>query len=124
MPEYPEEQDSIWLLTIGPAIWALHFLTSYITAAIYCGANGRSASLMAVRTAIAVYTAVALAGIAAAGWRGFRRHRVRTEATPYDADNPEDRHQFLGFASLLLAGLSAVATLYAGMTILYFETCW
>lgn len=123
MREYPEEQDSIWILTAGPAIWALHFLTSYITAALYCGANGRSASLSTVRTAIAVYTAIALVGIAGAGWRGFRHHHVRTESTPHDADHPEDRHQFLGFASLLLAGLSAVATLYAGMTILYFETC-
>jgi hypothetical protein len=42
---------------------------------------------------------------------------------PHDFDTPGDRHRFLGFATVLLAGLSAVATLFAAVVVLYFEDC-
>jgi hypothetical protein len=117
---------SLWLLTIAPAIWAVHLLASYITAAIWCAKFvGPDGSLGGVRSAIAWYTAAALAGIALMGWEGYRRHRHPggTEATTHDLDSMEDRHRFLGFAALLLAGLSAVGVLYAALAAAYFETC-
>lgn len=124
MQQYAEQNESLWILTMGPLVWALHFALSYGTAALYCGmVAGRVGSATTVKIAIGIYTIVALSGILAAGWVGFRRHRARMDATPHDADHPEDRHQFLGFASLLLSGLSAVATMYAAMVILYFDTC-
>ena len=46
-----------------------------------------------------------------------------TEATTHDLDSVDDRHRFLGFATLLLAGLSAVGVLYAALAAIYFETC-
>ncbi len=118
------DKGSLWLLTIAPTIWAAHLLLSYITAAIWCAKfAGMDASLGGVRTAIAWYTTVALVGIALVGWEGFRRHIYGTETTTHDLDSPEDRHRFLGFATLLLSGLSAVAVLYAALAAMLFDTC-
>jgi hypothetical protein len=134
----PLDKGSLWLLTIAPTLWAVHLLLCYVTAAIWCAkfvpAGG---SLGGVRAAIAWYTVVALAGIAIVGWEGLRRHSFAstlrlsedglrasgTEATTHDLDTPEDRHRFLGFATLLLSGLSAVAVLYAALAAMFFETC-
>jgi hypothetical protein len=117
-------RDNLWLLTIAPAIWALHLLLSYITAAVWCAKfAGPGGSLGSVRSAVAGYTTVALIGIAVIGWEGLRRHRHGVEATTHDLDTPADRHRFLGFATLLLAGLSAVAVVYAAVAATFFETC-
>jgi hypothetical protein len=114
----------LWLLTIAPTIWAAHLLLCYITAAIWCARFAPSGgSLGSVRTAIAWYTAVALAGISVTGWEGFRRHSYGTETTTHDLDSAEDRHRFIGFATLLLAGLSAVGVLYAALAATFFESC-
>ena len=124
IPPRPLDKGSLWLLTIAPVIWAAHLLLSYVTAAIWCARfAGRDASLGGVLTAIGWYTTVALIGIALVGWEGFRRHIYGTETTTHDLDTPEDRHRFLGFATLLLSGLSAVAVLYAALAAMYFDTC-
>jgi hypothetical protein len=121
------DKGSLWLLTIAPTIWAAHLLLSYITAAIWCARYAdRNDPLNGIRTAITWYTVAALVGIAIIGWEGFRRHRLGaggTEASTHDLDSPEDRHRFLGFATLLLSGLSAVAVLYAALAAMYFDTC-
>jgi hypothetical protein len=131
---------SLWLLTIAPAIWAAHFLLCYVSAAIWCARFAPpGGSLGSIRAAIAWYTAVALVGITVIGWEGFRRHSYPstglgagpstgpwaggTEATTHDLDSAEDRHRFLGFATLLLAGLSAVGVLYAAVAATFFESC-
>ena len=132
-PHVPD-RHTLWLLTIGPTIWAAHLLLSYITAAVWCAkfvpAGG---PLGGVQTAILCYTGAALIGLAVIGWEGLRRHRhgtafakataVKTEATTHDLDTRDDRHRFLGFATLLLAGLSAIGVLYAAFAAQYFDTC-
>jgi hypothetical protein len=124
IPPRPLDKGSLWLLTIAPTIWAVHLLLSYVTSAIWCAkVAGPASSLGSVRAAVAWYTGIALVGIAVVGWEGLRRHRHGTEATTHDLDSPEDRHRFLGFATLLLAGLSAVAVLYAALAATFFETC-
>lgn len=132
VPPRPLDRGSLWLLTIAPTVWAAHLLLSYITGAVWCAKfAGPAGSLGSVRTAVAWYTTVALIAILAVGIEGFRRHRYPstalgtggTEATTHDLDSPEDRHRFLGFATLLLAGLSAVAVIYAAMAAAFFETC-
>lgn len=116
--------NSLWLLTIAPTIWAVHFLLCYATAAVWCAKFASpDGSLGGIRSAIVWYTALALAGIAIIGVEGFRRHRFGTEATTHDLDSPEDRHRFLGFATLLLSGLSAAAVAYAGLAAMFFDTC-
>jgi hypothetical protein len=138
-PAAPPDRRSLWLLTAAPMIWAAHFLLCYITAAVWCAKfAGPGGPLSNVRTAVVVYTVLSLAGITVVGWEGFRRHSfslpeqspgtatpwdVRTEATTHDLDTAEDRHRFLGFATLLLSGLSAVAVLYVALAATFFETC-
>jgi hypothetical protein len=122
------DRGSLWLLTIAPSMWAAHLLLCYITAAIWCAkVVPEGGPLSGIRSAITSYTVVALAGIAIVGWEGFRRHSTGgsdgTETTTHDLDTPEDRHRFLGFATLLLSGLSAVGVLYAALAATYFETC-
>jgi hypothetical protein len=122
--EISEQHQSLWMLAASPAIWSVHFLLSYSTAAIWCGmVVGRDGSLWNIRLIIAGYTVVALIAIGIMGWFGFRRHRLRSETLPHDADTPEDRHRFLGFATLLLSGLSAVATGYVALAAVFIGSC-
>lgn len=120
----PASSDSLWLLTLAPSIWAAHLLLSYATAAIWCekyaGTNG---SLGGARIAIGVYTIVALAGISFVGWIGHRRHSFGNGSLPHDDDTPEDRHRFMGFATLLLAVLSGVATLFVAAVAVFIGNC-
>lgn len=120
----PEKKESLWMLAASPLIWAAHLLLSYCTAAIWCAKFvGPSGSLRAVQIAIALYTLTGLVGIAVLGWRGWRRHNYADAILPHDFDSPADRHRFLGFASLLLAGLSAVAVLYQALAAVFIGSC-
>jgi hypothetical protein len=124
MSQTAEQHQSLWLLAASPVIWAAHFLLCYITAAVWCEkVAGLEGSLSAVRVAIAVYTALALAAIGSIGWIGYRRHSYGSADLPHDDDTPEDRHRFLGFSTLLLSGLSAVATLYAALVAVFIGSC-
>ena len=119
-----ERNQSLWMIVISPTIWAVHFLASYITAAVWCAKfAGRDGPLESARWTIAAYTIVALAGIGFTGWRGYRRHTYGTATVPHDFDTPEDRHRFLGYATVLLSGLSAVATIFEALVIVFVETC-
>jgi hypothetical protein len=124
IPGRPAGDRSLWLITGSPLLWAAHFFLCYVTAAVWCAkVVGPGGSLGGARGAIAVYTALALPGIALIGWIAFRRHRLGAADLPHDADTPEDRHRFLGFAALLLSGLSAVAVIYAALAAVFFERC-
>ena len=122
--ETHESNQSLWLLTVSPTIWSIHFLASYITAAIWCAkADAAGETLWPVRIAIAAYTVVALIGVGITGWRGWRRHEYGTATVPHDFDTPEDRHRFLGFATLLLSGLSAAAVIFEALPAVFVESC-
>lgn len=119
-----ERGESIWMLTVSPTIWAAHLMLSYVTAAVWCAkAPTALASLDAVRMAVGVYTVLALGGILLTGCIGYRAHSYGSASAPHDEDTPEDRHRFMGFATLLLSGLSAVAVIYAALVVLFIETC-
>jgi hypothetical protein len=120
----PERRASLWLLTAGPTVWALHFLACYVTAAIWCAKAGSAgATLGDARTALWAYTAVALVAITWFGARGLRGHRLGDATLPHDDDTPGDRHRFLGFATLLLCGLSFVAVVYVALAVAVIGTC-
>lgn len=122
--ETRESNQTLWLLAASPTIWAVHFLASYLTAAIWCAkVSGPDGPLGGARWAIAAYTAIALVGILVVGWIGFRRHTFGSSPLPHDFDSPEDRHRFLGFAALLLTGLSAVATIFVALAAVFIERC-
>ena len=123
--ESAEANQSLLLLAASPVIWAAHFMLSYITAAIWCAkVAGSGGPLGVVRMAIAIYTVLALSGIGYIGWRAFRRHSYGTATLPHDDDTPEDRHRFLGFATLLLSALSAVAVIYAALAAVFIGSCY
>jgi hypothetical protein len=119
-----EDRESLWLLTFAPTIWFAHFLLSYATASIWCSKlAGAAGSLGGAHVLIAAYTAAALVGIALVGVAGYRRHTLGRSTPPHDFDSPEDRHRFLGYATLLLASMSGVATVYVGLSAFFFGTC-
>ena len=120
----PESRASLWGLIAGPLIWAVHFLLSYVTVAIWCAkATAVAAPLDGARIALAVYTGVALAAIVAFGWHAWRRHRWGEAELPHDAASAGDRHRFLGFATLLLCGLAFVAVAYMALAMSVIGTC-
>jgi hypothetical protein len=116
-----EKQENLWLLVAAPVIWGAHFLLAYCTAAVWCAKLPDSPGGM--RITIAVYTVAALAGIAITGWSGWRMHRFGESERPHDFDSREDRHRFLGFARLLLSGLSAIAVIYATLPAVFLGSC-
>lgn len=119
-----ESRERVWLVPASLVIWSVHFLVCYVIAALWCGVVvGRDGSLLTARLAIAGLTALALAAVAVVGWLGYRAHALGGARLPHDQDIPEDRHRFLGFATLLISGLSAVGVIYTGMTALFIETC-
>lgn len=119
-----ERGESIWLLFVAPAIWALHFILCYVTAAVWCAkAPSALSPLGVIRTVVVVYTVIALGAFAVIGWIGYRAHAGGPASLPHDDDTPEDRHRFMGFATLLLAGLSGVAVVYAALVAVFVETC-
>lgn len=124
MADLDEKNESLWVLAVSPAIWSVHFLLSYITAAIWCGKVAEpGGSLGGARMAIAAYTLLALIGIIMVGWRGWRRHTLGSSTVPHDFDTPEDRSRFLGFATVLLSALSAVGTLYVSLAAAFIANC-
>jgi len=124
MSDFSERNENPWMLIASPAVWGTHFMLCYGTAALACARfASASGSLSGTRVAIAAYTVVALAGIALVGWRGYTHHRVAGGREAHDLDTSVDRHRFLGFASLLLSGLSALAVLYAALPAVFIEDC-
>ncbi|MGM3386759.1 hypothetical protein KXR94_03780 [Stutzerimonas stutzeri] len=120
----PQERDTLWLITFSPTIWAVHFLLSYLAVSVWCAkVAGRAGELGDIRLAIGVLTLIALAGIALTGWRGWRKHSFGHATAPHDFDTPADRHRFLGFSTLLLSGLSFVATIYVALCVVFIRSC-
>lgn len=117
-------RESLWWLILGPIIWSMHFLASYVAAAVYCAKAEDAAELNPIRIAIAIITVLALAGIVAVGVHARHLWGLSLQVRPaYDTDSLSDRRGFLGFATMLLCGLSFVATLLVALPALVFDTC-
>jgi hypothetical protein len=115
--------ESLWAMIVAPTIWAVHFLACYILAAVFCAKAG-TADFASVRWWIAGFTFVALGAIAACAIQAFRLgHFMEGEAAPHDADTIHDRRRFLAYATLLLSGLSFVATLFVALPAVFVESC-
>jgi uncharacterized membrane protein YbhN (UPF0104 family) len=120
----PERPRYLVLLAASPTIWAAHFLLAYCTAAVWCEKVAPpGGALGAAGLAIWIFTAAALAAIAITGWLAWRRHHYGNGKLPHDFDSPADRHRFLGFACLLLSGLSAVAIVYSALAVVLVGSC-
>ena len=125
MTHKPESQESVWLLTAAPLVWVAHFMACYLTSAIWCAKSAAASdSADTVRWAIGIYTTIALPMLGYIGWIGYRRDQVRRKTHgPHDDDTSAGRHSFIGFAMLLLAGLSAVATIFVGLVAVFVKDC-
>jgi hypothetical protein len=122
--DLPERPVFLIVLASGPAIWIAHFIVTYTTVAVACGPRGPSRDALAsAQILILAYTLVALVAIAVVALGGWRRHRHGMETVPHDMDTPGDRHRFLGFATCLLAGLSAIATLFVAVAAALLPDC-
>jgi hypothetical protein len=120
-----EKNESLLFMVAAPTTWAAHFLLCYGTAAIWCAkVAGPGGSLATARTAIFFYSLAALVIVALLGWIGHRRHSFGNAELPHDDDTPEDRHRFLGFATLLLSALSGVAIIYEALIIIFIDRCY
>lgn len=120
-----ESRQPLWIVPGPLVIWAVHFMLSYVTAALWCGkaAAGPFAPLGTARAAIGAYTALALSGILVIGWVGYRAQAYGGASAPHDADSAADRHRFIGYATVLIAGLGAIAVIYSALAAVFVETC-
>jgi hypothetical protein len=55
--------------------------------------------------------------------QAFHHWGFATAEPPHDESTREDRHRFLGFATMILCGLSFVATVYVALPTLLISTC-
>ncbi|WP_345682814.1 transmembrane prediction [Novipirellula caenicola] len=121
-PSKTRRNHILWLV-VPPGVWAVHFLASYLTIAIWCAKfAGDNADANPVRIAIAVYTVVALAIIVLMGWLSYRQHRSGG-SPPHDQDTYEDHVRFVGQATFLLALLSGVATIFTALVAVFVRSC-
>lgn len=124
MSKISDKDTSLWWLAAAPGIWAAHFLLSYGTAAVWCAKIADPTQpVTGVQVVIAGYTGVALTAMLVVGLRGFIQHRHGAEPPPHDGDSRESRHRFLGFATVLLAGLGALAVAYEALAVMLVESC-
>lgn len=118
-----EPRQSLWAVTTGPVIWAGHFLSTYIAAAVWCGRAGADAHFGSAAVVFAAVTALALAAVAWVAWRGWTIYNHGEAVPSHHKDTPEDRHRFLALATMLLAVLSAVSILYTVVAVAMLRGC-
>lgn len=115
--------SSLWALVAAPVTWAMHFLFSYVYAAVHCAKAGRLADLGQVRVAIGIATAVALCIVVACAYLAWAQSRIEGDAPPHAESTDEDRSRFLAVAALLLAGLSFVAIVFTALPAFLLGDC-
>ena len=119
--EFAEESDSIWRITFGPLIWAVHFGASYAATAIVCAKGG---DVDVLRTGVVALTAAALAGILYVGRRAWRQWDFLDDRDyEHELAREEDRHEFLGHAAFLLAIVSFIGVAYVALPTLVIGSC-
>ena len=123
--EFLEEADTLWVITLGPAVWAVHFLVAYTSAAVYCAkSNGAAHSLFLWRIGLGAGTVLTLALLAWLAWRAFRSWDVLADRELVQRhDTNEDRHRFLGHAGFLLCGVSIIGVVYTALPGFFLMTC-
>ncbi|QEG01317.1 hypothetical protein Mal15_53930 [Stieleria maiorica] len=114
----------LWAIVSAPAIWAMHFLASYMTAAVFCAKFADSdGSAGEVQLAVMIYTVIALLLIVAIAVIGFRHHHHGRQFTSHDDSGRDAQRRMIGFSTFLLALLSAVATVFTALVLVFVGTC-
>lgn len=121
----PKQIESLWTLFTAPVVWAVHFLASYLSAAVFCAKQEHLAfGFDMLRLGIGAITVAALAMIVLSAWLAWRQWGFGAHDPPHDDPTGRDRRLFQGFATLLLSGLSFVAVIYVAMPLLFVTECW
>lgn len=115
--------DSLWVPIVAPVLWAGHFIVCYAWVALACGRLAARASFADARSGIVIITALTAIVITGCMAHGYRRHGHRLPDRSNDDGTPEDRTRFMAFMTMLLAGLSLIATLYVGLAAAAMEKC-
>ncbi|WP_181706692.1 hypothetical protein [Chthonobacter rhizosphaerae] len=116
--------ETLWPLIGPPAVWAIHFTASYVWAAIACAkTTHEDAIYLTARIGIGVMTVLALAAIAYASYHAWRVWGFGRYEPPHADDTEEDRRRFLGYATLLLAALSAVSVIFVALPAAFIPEC-
>ena len=119
----PSARERLWLPVVAPAIWSSHFLICYAIVALACGRLAAALPEPRVRSLLLVVT---VAAMAAMGWclrDGWRRLDSVWPVASHDDDSPRDRRYFMAFTTVLLAGLSLVATVFEAVAMLTVRRC-
>jgi len=111
---HPLAPARLWVPLISPIIWSTHFTISYIWAAMACGRFASQAG-GSLERALIVMTLIALVAISVVFLRAFRQLNYRLPDRPNDDGTSEDRTRFMSSMTLLLAGMSWIATLLVGV---------
>ena len=114
---------SLWALIAPPTTWALHFLFSYVYAAIHCAKAGRLADTGDMPVGIGIATAIALLIVLACAYVAWVHSRVEGDPPPHQDSTDVDRSRFLAVATLLLAGLSFVAIAFTALPAFLIGDC-
>ncbi|MDR4307568.1 hypothetical protein IHQ68_13165 [Chelatococcus sambhunathii] len=114
-------------LVTAPTVWALHFLVCYVTASVHCAKALPDARVFTgddwpdttlARLLIAVATLAALAAIAWSSRQAWGHWSDGDAEPPFD-----DRQQFLGFATILLCGLSFIGVIFVALPAVFIGDC-
>ena len=111
---------TLWSLIVPPTVWAVHFLFSYLWAAIHCAKVGGFPRLPIL---YAAGTIVALLLILAAGIVAHLQSRVPGDTPPHEEGTDSDRIRFLAFSTVLLAALSFVGVIFTAAPVLFLTDC-
>lgn len=111
---------TLWTLIVPPTSWAVHFLFSYLWAAIQCAKAGAFAWYPAIYWG---GTAVALVVIVAAGLIALVQARTPGDPPPHEQGTRADRTRFLAYATGLLAGLSFVGVVFTALPVIFITDC-
>jgi len=111
---------SLWTLIVPPSVWAVHFVFSYLWAALNCAKVGHFATfplLYVVGTMLALLTVVG-AGIVAS-----IQARTPGGDPPHEQSTDSDRLRFLAKATQLLAGLSFIGVVFTAAPVAFLTDC-
>ncbi|MEN3794144.1 hypothetical protein [Fulvimarina sp. MAC3] len=119
-----QTRDNLITLIAAPAIWAAHFLASYIVASVDCAPNETIfEQITFARWLIFGLTILALALIALIFRRSYNEWRGHGSGTINDEDTPLARERFLEFSTVLLAGLSFIAVVFVALPAYFNVDC-
>lgn len=113
------------LIALPLAIWGVHFLFSYIVAAVYCArSNGIATAIPSIRWLVLAITIAAIAAIGLTLRQGHHRYRRNASGHPV-SNSPAQRNQARFFWTVLLSmsALGTFAILCVAGAALFFGDC-